>query len=307
LIIAGRRDLRSGKPVAHCDVTAPEQAMPLIAAGDIDLHYESHGAGEAVVLVHGLGSSGADWAFQVPALAARHRVIAPDLRGSGQSAKPPGRYSIVQFADDVWRLLDVLAVERAHLVGFSLGGAVALEMALQQPARAQRLVTINSLPSYRVDHWRKWLEVHGQLAAVRLLGLPRTARGVAARLFPEPYQAPMRERVAEVVGSNPVDAYLASVRALVGWCALDRIARLQSPWLMLAAEHDYTPLAEKRGYAERLGAAFAVVRGSRHGTPFDATIATNACLAAFLAGEPLPDAEHLVVDGPERSPRHAPS
>lgn len=281
--------------------------MPLIAVGDIDLHYESHGEGEAVLLVHGLGSSGADWAFQIPALAPRWRVVAPDLRGAGQSAKPPGPYRIAQFADDLWRLLDALAVDRAHLVGFSLGGAVALEMALQQPARAQRLVTINSLPSYRVDHWRKWLEAHGQIAAVRLLGLPRTARGVAARLFPDPYQAPMRERVAEVVGSNPVEAYLASIRALIGWCALDRIDRLRAPWLMLAAEHDYTPLAEKRDYAERLGARFAVVRGSRHGTPFDAIRATNACLEAFLADQPLPDAAALVSDGPEHAPRHAPS
>ncbi len=281
--------------------------MPLIAVGEIDLHYESHGAGAAVLLVHGLGSSGADWAFQIPVLAARYRVITPDLRGAGQSAKPPGPYAIAQFAADLWRLLDALTVERAHLVGFSLGGAVALEMGLQQPARVERLVTINSLPSYRVDHWKKWLEVYGQIAAVRLFGLPRTARAVAARLFPEPYQAPMRERVVEVVGSNPVAAYLASARALAGWCALDRIAGLKSPWLMLAAEHDYTPLAEKRRYAERLGATLAVVRGSRHGTPFDATIATNACLSAFLAGAPLPAAEHLVIDGPERAPRHAPA
>lgn len=281
--------------------------MPLIGVGDVDLHYESHGSGEAVLLVHGLGSSGADWAFQVPALAPHWRVIAPDLRGSGQSAKPAGPYSVAGFAGDLWRLLDVLGIERAHLVGFSLGGAVALEMALQQPERVRRLVSINSLPSYRVDHWRKWLEVHLQLAAVRWLGLPRTARGVAARLFPNDWQAPMRERVATVVGSNPVPAYLDSVRALVGWCALSRMQQLRAPWLMLAAEHDYTPLAEKRAYAARLGAEFVVIRGSRHGTPFDAIHATNACLQAFLSGMALPTAEQLQADGPERSPQHAPT
>ena len=85
-----------------------------------------------------------------------------------------------------------LDIERVHLVGFSLGGAVALEMALAQPARVRSLVTINSLPSYRIDHWRKWMEVHLQASMVRVLGLPRVARMVAARLFPLAHQAPMR-------------------------------------------------------------------------------------------------------------------
>ena len=72
--------------------------------------------------------------------------------------------------------------------------------------------------------------------------------------------------------------------------------------LMIAAEHDYTPLEEKRGWARHLGAKIAVVRGSRHGTPFDAMAATNACLVAFLAGDALPTSEMLAIDQPEAVP-----
>lgn len=264
--------------------------------------WREFGAGPPVLLVHGLGSSGADWAFQIPALAGRHRVIVPDLRGSGRRAGAPGPYSIAGFADELWALADALGHETLDLVGFSLGGAVALEMALARPDRVARLVTINSLPSYRVDHWRKWLEVHVQAALVRTLGLPRVARMVARRLFPHDHQAPMRARVVEVLGAQPVRSYLATADALAGWCAGERIGALRARTLLVAAEHDYTPLDEKRAWARRMGAAFAVVRGSRHGTPFDSIAATNACLAAFLADAPLPPDDTLAIDPPERMP-----
>ncbi len=276
----------------------------LASINGTELHYELHGSGPPLLLIHGLGSSGADWAFQVPALREHYKVILADLRGSGLSGKPDGPYSIEGFADDLWQLLSHLHIEHCHLVGFSLGGAVAMEMALQQPKRAQRLVTINALPSYRIDHWRKWLEAHMQIAMVRLLGLHRTAGMVARRLFPHPHQIHMRRRVVEVVGANGVDPYLHSVRALMRWCAESRLHALQAPTLLLAAEHDYTPLAEKQAWAERLRAQLAVVAGSRHGTPFDSIDATNRCLLAFLSAAALP--EQLRLDDPEFAPASAP-
>jgi pimeloyl-ACP methyl ester carboxylesterase len=264
--------------------------------------WREFGAGPPVLLVHGLGSSGADWAFQIPPLVATRRVIVPDLRGSGRLATARGPFSIAGFADELWALVDALELDTIDLVGFSLGGAVALEMALAQPQRVTRLVTINSLPSYRVDHWRKWLEVHVQAALVRTLGLPRVARMVARRLFPHDHQAPMRARVVDVLGAQPVRSYLDTANALAGWCAGERIGALRARTLLVAAEHDYTPLDEKREWARRMGAAFAVVRGSRHGTPFDSIAATNACLTAFLADAPLPSDDTLAIDPPERMP-----
>lgn len=279
--------------------------MPLASINGTELHFDSHGDGPAVMLIHGLGSSGADWAFQVPALRSTHRLIVPDLRGSGLSGKPPGPYSIDGFADDLWVLADHLEVERLSLVGFSLGGAVALAMALARPAATERLVMINALPSYRIDHWRKGLEAYFHQLAVRFLGLPRAARLIGARLFPEPHQAPMRRRVEDVVGANARRPYLATVRALTGWCAAERLATLAVPVLMVAAEHDYTPLAEKRRWAERLGAELQVVYGSRHGTPFDAIQATNRILRAFLSGRPVPG-DGLRIDAPDDTPMVAP-
>ncbi len=94
----------------------------------------------------------------------------------------------------------------------------------------------------------------------------------------------------------PASAYLDTGRALIGWTALDRLQGLRSRTLVIAAENDFTPLEEKRALAARLGADFVVVRGSRHGTPFDAVQATNASLLALLTDQPLPPVERWTCD-----------
>jgi hypothetical protein len=83
---------------------------------------------------------------------------------------------------------------------------------------------------------------------------------------------------------------------LIGWSAIDRLHHLKSKVLMIAAERDLTPLAEKRALAARLGAEFVLVRGSRHGTPFDAVKVTNASLLALLTDQPLPPPEQWTCD-----------
>lgn len=280
--------------------------MPWFDHAGVRLHYLTRGSGRHVLLVHGLGSSGGDWAFQVPALEAHRRVILPDLRGSGLSDAPPGPYSIATLAADLWALADSLGVEELDVVGFSLGGAVALEMALQRPDRVTRLVLVNSLASYRIDHWRKWVEARFHAWTVRVSGLQRTAALVARRVFPGDWQAAMRERAVRVIGAARRRPYLATVAALERWCARDRLDRLRSRVLVIAAEHDYTPLAEKRQLAARLGAQLVVVAGSRHGTPFDAIGITNATLVAFLRDEPLPAADAWRADAPEEAPSAPP-
>jgi len=276
--------------------------MPIFHQPGLTLHYLVRGAGEPVLLIHGLGSSGADWAFQVPPLEGRFRVIIPDLPGCGHSAPPPAGFSIEGLAEALWSMLDGLEMSRVNLVGFSLGGAVALEMALQRPGSVPRLVLINSLATYRLDHWKKWLEARIPPAIVWLLGMRRTARLVAARVFPEPWQRAMRERTVSVIGSAPAASYLGLARALERWSAVERLDRLRSRTLIIAAEHDYTPLAEKRALAARIGAEFVVARGSRHGTPFDAIELTNSSLEGFLTDQPLPPSHRWERDPPERVP-----
>ena len=273
--------------------------MPAREVNGASIYYECEGEGPALLLIHGLGSSGDDWAFQREEFARHFTLILPDLRGSGRSAKPPGPYSIAQFANDLWALLDALDVESADIVGFSLGGAVAQEMALMRPARVRNLVLCNALANYRTDTLRKWLEARMQVALVHVLGLRRTARLIANRLFPHEDQAPKRQRVIDVVGANPKAAYLSTIHALIGWSALERLHAIACPVLVLAAEFDYTPLADKRAEAARFPQVeFVVVEGSRHGTPFDATDRFNACVLEFLAAESIITTNHQAISLP---------
>jgi pimeloyl-ACP methyl ester carboxylesterase len=262
------------------------------------MHYLERGEGAATVLIHGLGSSGADWALQAPALAPLGRIIVPDLAGCGHSSAPEQSYSVAAWAAETWELLDALGIITPNLIGFSLGGAVAMEMALQRPEAVPRLGLINSLATYRVDHWTKWCKARIDAAFVRILGIERTAALIAARLFPEPGQAAMRARAAIVIGSVPAQTYLDQARALERWSAVSRLAQLRCRTLLIAAEYDYTPLAEKRALAARIGAEIVVVRDSRHGTPFDAIAITNAALLAHLRDLPLPPESSWCRDDP---------
>ena len=277
------------------------ELMPIFERKGSALHYLVRGRGEPVLLIHGLGSSGCDWALQVPALESRFRTIVPDLPGCGHSAAPPGDFDIGDFADALWDLLDHLGVERINIVGFSLGGAVGLEMALRRAHAVPRLALINSLASYVLDDWHKWFEARMPAFLIGTLGMRAAAHLAAVRLFPESWQESMRARARAVIAAVPARTYLGMGLALQRWTAIDRLHRLRSRVLLLAAEHDYTPLAEKRAMAARLRAQLVVVRGSRHGTPFDSIQTTNASLLAHLSDRELPHPARWTRDTPAHS------
>ena len=106
--------------------------------------YRIAGSGPAVLLIHGIGDSSATWADLIPGLARNHTVIAPDLLGHGASDKPRADYSVAAYANGMRDLLGVLGIERATLVGHSLGGGVAMQFAYQFPERTERLVLVST-------------------------------------------------------------------------------------------------------------------------------------------------------------------
>jgi pimeloyl-ACP methyl ester carboxylesterase len=259
--------------------------MPYCTVDDIRLHYEDDGEGEPVLLIHGLGSSARDWFAQVPYLADDHRVIRCDLRGHGESEKPEGPYSIPQFARDAAVLLRKLDAAPAHLVGLSMGGMVALEMAAQPRAAelVRSLVVVNSAVDVRLKTWSDVWFYATRRFAVQVLGMRRVGRLIARRLFVKPEQEHLREEFVERWSTNDRHAYIATVDAIMGWSVQDRLPCIDVPTLLVSSEHDYTPVAAKNRAAARIpGAELAVVDGARHALPVERPDDFNAMLGAFL-------------------------
>ncbi|MVW76202.1 alpha/beta fold hydrolase [Pseudomonas xionganensis] len=248
------------------------------------LHYEEYGHGAPVVLVHGLGSSTRDWEYQIPDLAAQYRVIALDVRGHGRSDKPSERYQISDFAGDVLALLDHLRLPQVHLVGISMGGMIGFQLGVDNPERLKSLCIVNSGPEVKAKSLRDWLEIGKRWSLSRLLSLETIAKGLGRLLFPKPEQGELRRKIEERWPQNDKRAYLASLDAIIGWGVRERLSLISCPTLVVTADRDYTPVAQKEAYVRELpDARLLVIEDSRHATPMDQPQAFNSSLLAFLA------------------------
>jgi len=259
--------------------------MPEFRYAEESLHYERHGAGPAtVVLLHGLGSRGEDWLLQFPALSARWRVLAPDLRGHGASSLSGGWPTVADLAQDVARLIRAEAPWPVHVVGLSLGGAVAHQLAIDHRELLRSLTAVNTFARLRSG----WSGLRKGLIRFALLGfgpMNWVGRWVASGLFPSPHQQSLREVAATRIAGNPRRAYLQAALAVVRFDVAARLGEITCPTLVIAGDRDATvPMKAKLELARRIpGARLEVIPGSGHATPLDAPGAFNELLLRFLS------------------------
>ncbi len=249
--------------------------------------YLDAGSGEPVLLLHGLGGSSDDWRRQVGDFSTHHRVIIPDLRGFGTSERREP-FTIQQHARDAIALLEALQVSRAHVLGTSMGGAIALEVALAEPARVGALVLANSAPGFRLTNWQRrrmaWLRV----VVALLLGVGGVARLFGRAVFPRRSQGRLMNRFLKGASRTSRWVYLANLRSLTRWSAEKRLPSVAVPTLVLGAEHDFTSTAEKRRWTARIpGARLVEIPNSRHHSELDSPRRFNAEVLSFLARHPL--------------------
>lgn len=257
--------------------------MPYFDNDGCQLHYEEYGQGKPLVLVHGLGSSTRDWEYQITELAAHYRVVAIDVRGHGRSDKPRERYSMAAFADDVAALIEHCRLGRVHLVGISMGGMIGFQLAVDRPELLASLTIINSGPEVKAKSPRDYIEIAKRWSLSRLLSLETIAKALAKLLFPKPEQGELRSKIEQRWPQNDKRAYLASLDAIIGWGVRERISTITCPTLVITADHDYTPVAQKQAYVEQMQhARLVVIEDSRHATPMDQPQRFNSCLLGFL-------------------------
>ena len=208
--------------------------------------------GLPLLLLHGVGDNALDWQWVMPALASTYRVYAPDLPGSGGSANPRSDYSPAFFTRFVAAFLNALEVERAAVVGNSLGGLVGLRLALAEPARVAALGLVSSGGFGReVTYALRSLALpgYGELAVAwgkRRPGAAQRALGRAALVFARPQDAPRKwikeqYRMARLPGF--LEAQLAAVRAQVELkgqreVLVDRLAQVERPTMVVWGTRD---------------------------------------------------------------------
>jgi 3-oxoadipate enol-lactonase len=127
--------------------------MGVVVVDDIEMYYQSRGSGPALVVIGGLGMEMSELDALIDPLSSSFRVVAFDNRGAGRSSKPPGPYSIEQMAGDVAALMDRLDLPRAHVLGISMGGRIAMALALAHPERVDRLVLVSTGPRAGGARW----------------------------------------------------------------------------------------------------------------------------------------------------------
>ncbi len=254
--------------------------------GPVALHHEISGRadGTPIVLLHGLGSSSADWTYQRPALAGRYRVIVPDLRAHGRSPRGSGRLTVEAMAADVAALLSTLEAPPVHVVGLSLGGCVALTLALEHGARVRSLTLVNTFARLTPAGPRGAVRMVTRLGLLACAPMRVVAAHVARGLFPRPEQRELYLAAVASLAGNSRRTYLASIRGLTSFDVRRRLGEVRCPTLVVAGDRDTTvPLASKRLLQQSIpGAELRVVSDSGHVTPYDQAQRFNALLLGFV-------------------------
>jgi pimeloyl-ACP methyl ester carboxylesterase len=246
------------------DVTVEERT---VGVDGMPISYLRAGDGPPLVLLHGAGDNSLDWRWVLPALARKHRVYAPDLPGSPDSARPVADYSPAFFERFVAAFLDALGIEKATFVGSSLGGLIALRLALSEPARVGALVLADSAGLGRAVN-PAFTSVNIPGLAEAAMPLWRTQAGAYQRawgrtmlLFAHPTRVP-REWLAEqgrlAQWPGYLEAHLTALRSLVDPAGqrevlVDRLPLLEMPTLVVWGARDRVfPESQARDAAARL-------------------------------------------------------
>jgi pimeloyl-ACP methyl ester carboxylesterase len=258
-----------GHPVQFCTIHGYRRAFVCV------------GTGPALLLIHGIGDSSDTWRPVLDQLARNHTVVAPDLLGHGRSEKPRADYSVAAYANGMRDLLSVLEIDRATVIGHSLGGGVAGQFAYQFPERCERLVLVDSGGVGRsVSPFLRLAAVPGVEAMMPLFGLPpvRMAGHVAAdalRRFSTALGRDAEELLAvfdALPDTSARRAILRTLRSGVDWrgqviTMLDRAYLAEGlPTLLVWGRHDAViPLGHGRlAHAAMPGSEFEIFDDAGH-------------------------------------------
>ena len=238
-----------------------------------------------VLLLHGLGANSASWTYQLPPLIeAGFRPIAPDAPGFSQSLYDGRGWSIATVAQTMADLLAELQTGPAHVVGISMGGVIAQQMAFDFPQWIHKLVLVNTFTALRPESVGSWWYLLGRFVMVNTLGLPAQAKVVARRIFALAEQEELRQMLITTITQSNPRAYRAAMRALALFDSRKRLAGIKIPTLVITGDRDTTvPPPRQKLLVEGIpGARQVVISDAGHAVSVEQPEAFNRVLLAFL-------------------------
>jgi pimeloyl-ACP methyl ester carboxylesterase len=265
-----------------------------VQVGDIAVAVQEYGDGEPLLVINGTSQSLGFWVDLGQALAGQHRVITYDLRGMGGSSRGSGPISVASLANDALGLLDALEIERTHVLGYSLGSAIAQELALAAPDRVSSLVL--NCTWARTDGFQRAM-LTGLAHPWRVGDLPSalSALGVAfsPQLLDSPEFGALIEQLLPLFPSTPQQIAVCAEQwdADIAHDTLDRLGQITAPTLVVAGEQDLlTPPWHGTQVAEAIpGARLEMFTGpgSSHALGVERAEEFLPLVADFLAEHPV--------------------
>ncbi len=258
-----------------------DNALTLPAWSLVDHVRPWHTEPETIVMHHGVGARQEIWGGWLPALIDRYRILRFDMRGHGGTA-PETNLTMDSLADDLFAVMDAAGVERAHVVGESIGGTVALHAALRAPERILSLTISNGAhlgaSIEAVSDWRRIIETGGMAGW--------SAHMMRGRFHPGALtEAEWHWFETQQATASP-DTVLALLEALVKADLVDRLPRLKPPLLLLHPDGSpFIPVPVMADFHARVpGARLNIIGHAKHGLPFSHAGQCSALLRTFLEG-----------------------
>ncbi|MBS1677606.1 MAG: 3-oxoadipate enol-lactonase [Actinobacteria bacterium] len=249
-------------------------------------HVVSGGTADPPLLLLGsLGSDVSMWEPQLGRLERRLRIVRVDLRGNGASPAPAGPYAIADLAADVVALLDELDIAGASVCGLSLGGMVAMRLALDHPDRLDRLVLCCT--AARLGPPQGWLE---RADLVRRRGTEAVSEAVVGRWFTPSFAGAnpaLMDSMKAMVAATPSEGYAACCEAIAGFDVESRLGSVEAPTLVLSGNRDEAaPPSLGRLIADGIPDAAHIEVPAAHLASYEAAAQVSAAIAAHLLGTP---------------------
>lgn len=260
-------------------MTAAEPSSELV-------YFTERGSGSPLLLIHGLMASGEMFEPVVERFATEHRLIIPDLRGHGRSRRLPPPYSVRQLASDLSRLLDDLGIESAAVLGYSQGGAIAQQLAVDHPKQCNRLV-LGCTYAYNMATLREQIEGHVAPWLVRVLG-PRQFAALGAALGAKELGEKRARWLVDLMADQDRMLMFAAWKETMAFDSRPRLAEIACPTLIVAGSDDQAvPMHHARMLHDGIrGSKLVVIDGARHTLIWTHPDEFVRVTEAFLGAEP---------------------